>query len=135
MTIEELKEHFGEQFIEPNLRWFNEETSKFGKTRRISKAKLKHKYWYYYTGYQPDFVKQFGKPEGWVLGTVVFRRHGVSFMRFEGSKDKNFEIEFFDGSIGTQKLIPAIISKKEFKNYKPEFNFIFKDMNGLIKFE
>lgn len=137
MTIEEAKEYFGEKFVEPNLGFFNEETSKFSTSvsTRTSKAKLKHQYWYYYNSYQTDFVKQFGKQHGWVLGTVVFRRHGIAFIRFEGSKDKNFEVEFYDGSDATKSLIPTVISKKEFKNYNPDMNFIFKDMNGLVKFE
>lgn len=137
MTIEEAKEYFGEKFIEPNLKFFNEETSKFrtGVSTRTSKAKLKHKYWYHYNRYQKDFVEQFGKPFGWVLGTVVFRRHGIAFMKFEGSKDKNFQREFYDGTDGTQNLIPEVISKKEFKNYNPDMNFIFKDYNGMVKFE
>lgn len=137
MTIEEAKEYFGEKFVDPNLKFFNEETSKFqtGVSTRISKAKLKHRYWYHFNIYQKDFKEQFGKSSGWVLGTVVFRRHGIAFMKFEGSKDKNFQYEFYDGSDDTQNLIPEVISKKEFKNYNPDMNFIFKDFNGMVKFE
>lgn len=135
MTVEEAKEYFGKNFVIPNLKFFNEDTTKFSKSPRISKAKLNRYYWYLYNIYQEDFVKQFGKEPKYVRGKVVFRRNGIAFIRFDGSKDKNFEVEFYDGSVGTQKLIPEVINKKDFPNYNHDLNFIFKDMNGIIKFE
>lgn len=137
MTIEEAKVYFGEKFVTPYLEFFNEETSKWttGVSTRISKPKLHKKYWHKYNMYETEFVKQFGKPCGWVLGTVVFRRHGIAFMRWEGSKDKNFEIDVTDGSPFARHLIPAVISKKEFPKFNYDMAFIFKDMDGKVTIE
>ena len=130
MTTEAAKEFFGENFIVPNLKWFNEERIV---NKKVSKAKKGKKYWYYFNGYQTEFNEQFGKSSGWVLGTVVYRRNGIAFMRFEGSKDKNFETEFFDGGYETQQLIPETISCKEYKINK-NLLFGFNDMDGKVKF-
>lgn len=130
MTIEEAKKFFGEKIITPNLQWFNEKNISGPKD---SKAKKGKKYWYYYTSGETHFVEQFGKFQGWVLGTVVFRRHGIAFLKFEGSRDKNFQVEFFDGAYNTQKLVPEIISAKEYKINKDIF-FAFKDLEGRVKF-
>lgn len=132
MTIEEARKFFGESFIMPDLKYFNEHKRKLGHSKNITPKKSK-KYWYYFTKYEKDFVEQFGKSSGWVLGTVVFRRNDVSFLKFEGSKDPNFEVSFIDDADGTMRLVPETISAKEYK-INSNLSFAFNDLGGRVKF-